>query len=369
MAPRLLFVALLGLMSVAAEYQTKNFNVSAPTPALAKAFGDKAEYWREKKAQEWLGQEMPTWGRKCPLVVKVTMQGSGGATSFAFDRGRILSIEMNIEGTVERMLESVLPHEVTHTVFAYNFRQPVPRWADEGGSVLSEDDLERGRHDKLVREIINSQSRRIPLRRLFALTQYPPDVMVLYAEGFSVTSFLVGKKSDLGHTESRKAFLAFVGDGMRRGWDEACRSHYGYQSVEQLEGAWLKNLSDTRGGKMTADMLAGGRRPEGTTVSTPTASNPKVTLTAMGVTRTTLPPAMPRLGKPEPVYRGVPAEEPPARPVAKTPDRFAPANEDVWANPTAAPPSTFPSPPTTRPAVRLGAPVAPGAGWSRPTGG
>ena len=41
---------------------------------------------------------------------------------------------------MERMLHSVLPHEMTHTVFAHHFRYPVPRWADEGGSVLSEDD-------------------------------------------------------------------------------------------------------------------------------------------------------------------------------------------------------------------------------------
>ncbi len=50
---------------------------------------------------------------------------------------------MNIEGPLDRLLSSVLPHEITHTVFAHYFRTPVPRWADEGGSVLSEDDLER----------------------------------------------------------------------------------------------------------------------------------------------------------------------------------------------------------------------------------
>src|SRR5262249_56886909 len=102
----------------------------------------------------------------------------------------------------------VLPHEVTHTVLAHSFRPPVPRWADEGGSVLSEDDQERQRHDMLVRQILNTPGRAIPLRRLFALTQYPRDVMVLYAEGYSVTNFLVSRSS-------RPPFLTFLAHGMR----------------------------------------------------------------------------------------------------------------------------------------------------------
>src|SRR6516162_2861272 len=154
---------------------------------------------------------MRPWGQPCPLRVTVTMNGSGGATTFAFDRGAILSIDMHIEGKADRLVASVLPHEVTHTVFAYYYREPVPRWADEGGSVLSEDDLERSRHDRLVREILNTPGRMIPLRRLFTLTQYPRDVMVLYAEGYSVTNYLVS-------ISSRSAFLAFLAHGMRGDW-------------------------------------------------------------------------------------------------------------------------------------------------------
>src|SRR5207248_2922395 len=139
-------------------------------------------------------REMPPWSQPCPLKATVTMGGSGGATSFAFDNGQVLGQRMHIEGTLDRLLASVLPHEVTHTVFAFHFRQPVPRWADEGGSVLSEDEQERRRHDLLVRRIIND-GRLIPLRRLFALREYPSDVMALYAEGFSVSEFLVSRSS------------------------------------------------------------------------------------------------------------------------------------------------------------------------------
>src|SRR5207248_5452584 len=139
--------------------------------------------------------------------VKVTLGGAGGATSFIFDQGRVLGQRMEIEGGLDRLLASVLPHEVTHTVFAFHFRTPVPRWADEGGSVLSEDELEKSRHDQLVRQILN-QGRAIPLRRLFALTEYPREVMALYAEGYSVSSFLVA-------ASNRPVFLRFVAHGMQ----------------------------------------------------------------------------------------------------------------------------------------------------------
>jgi hypothetical protein len=241
MTRRLLnLIPLLGafLSLGAGSYRTPNFVVEAATPAIAKQVGDYAEHYRREKAMLWLGREMPQWPEPCPLRVTVTPGGSGGATSFAFDRGQVLGQNMHIEGTLERLLASVLPHEVTHTVFAFHFRQPVPRWADEGGSVLSEDEVERKRHDQLVRNILNNR-RAMPLRRLLSLRDYPQDVMVLYAQGFSVCDFLVGKSS-------RPAFLNFVADGMSKGWDLAARTHYGFQNVEDLEQAWLQHLRDTK---------------------------------------------------------------------------------------------------------------------------
>lgn len=286
--PWMVLIALAALSSLGAQSRTTNFIVDAPDQRFAERVGQWAEYYRKEKALQWLGVEMPNWPRPIPLRVTVSNKGSGGATSFVFDNGRILSIQMEIEGSMDRLIASVLPHEVTHTVLAYRFKQPVPRWADEGGSVLSEDDQERVRHDQLVRQILNTPGRAIPLRRLFALKEYPRDVMVLYAEGFSVTSFLVGKSN-------RRAFLDFVGDGMRSGWDQAVSRHYGFSNVEALEQAWIAQLRDTkRQGEATlakADVPAPAARP---------------TLSARAVVRQTLPPATPvMLGTPRGVFRGV----------------------------------------------------------------
>jgi hypothetical protein len=239
MRRRSLVLILLGAWaSMGAQFRTTNFVVYAPTPQVAQQIGQYAEQYRREKALLWLGREMPPWPQPCPLHVQVSMEGPSGATSFHFGQGQVLSMKMEIQGPLDRLLASVLPHEITHTVFAHHFRQPVPRWADEGGSVLSEDEVERDRHDKLTRSILN-QGRQIPLRSLLSLREYPREVVCLYAEGFSLSDYLV-KRSD------RRTFLAFIGHGMQLGWDSAAQSFYGHARVEDLEAAWLKHLRDTK---------------------------------------------------------------------------------------------------------------------------
>jgi len=222
----------------AAEFVTANFVVTAQNQQIAKKVGEYAERWRREKAMEWLGREMPNWGMKCPLRVTVTPSGSSGETTFAFDNGAILEQRMEVSGSLERILDSVLPHEVTHTVFAYRFRQPLPRWADEGGSVLSEDDHERQKHDDLIRRFLAKGNQAYRLRTLMTMMKYPntgEDVITLYAEGYSVVRFLVD-------SSSKPAFLEFLADGIQpqMGWDRALQKHYGLKNIEQLEQAWLK---------------------------------------------------------------------------------------------------------------------------------
>jgi hypothetical protein len=236
----LVFVLFGVLASMGASYPTPNFIVEAPTPAIAQQIGQAAEVYRRQKAMEWLGYEMPPWPERCPIHVRVTINGPSGATQFTFDRGQVRGQCMHIDGPLDRLVNSVLPHEITHTVFAFYFRSPVPRWADEGGSVLSEDETERNRHDKLVREVLNTPGRAIPLRRLFSLRDYPGDVMALYAEGFSVANYLVS-------VSNRQTFLGFVAQGMSpSGWDSAVRTYYRLNRIEDLEEAWRAYLLSTK---------------------------------------------------------------------------------------------------------------------------
>lgn len=272
------FVLLLASFASAATYRTTNFVVDAPTAAMARKFGEAAEYYRQVKAREWLGQEMPNWQRPCPLRVEIAPDGPSGATTFDFNQNPIYQY-MQIRGREDRLLNSVLPHEITHTVFAHYFRQPVPRWADEGGAVLSEDDIERQRHDQLCRQLLNA-GKAHKLWHLFNLKDYPNDVMVVYAEGFSIVRFLVDQSD-------RQAFLKFVAHGMRHGWDNAVQAHYGYKNVNDLEAAWINSLRKPRASAAVASTNRGMNE-----------RNTAADLAGRSTLRSSAPPAQPDLGHP-----------------------------------------------------------------------
>jgi hypothetical protein len=306
-----LLFALLGLPGTAsaANFSTTNFVVSAPDEQLARRFGEMAEFYRREKAMEWLGQEMPAWPRRCPLRVEINGSGAGGATTFNFgtDAGRSVVTErkMEIRGDVKQLLNSVLPHEITHTVLAEHFGRPVPRWADEGGSVLSENDEERYSHDIRCRDLLNG-GRGIRLRVLFRMTEYPRDMIVLYAQGYSITAYLVERGG--GGLDGRQKLLRFLGEGMNgntpAAWDGAAQRVYGAESIDTLETKWLDSL----------------RTPPSRVAAR--GAVPGATLASAGGTRTDVrtsaPPAVPLLEPPVKAVRGATPNDEPARPAFPT---------------------------------------------------
>ena len=136
-------------------------------------------------------------------------------TSFGFGANGVSDQTMTVEGRLDRILASALPHEVTHTIFAAYFGGPMPRWADEGASLLSEDLRERQRHDQIAVDLLARRGN-FPLARLFQIEEYPKDLMGFYGQGYSISRFLI----EMG---GRPRFLAFVKDGSRTGWDAATR--------------------------------------------------------------------------------------------------------------------------------------------------
>jgi hypothetical protein len=219
--------------ALAAGYKTKNFTVSAPTPQLAKEIGDRAEACRRELAILWLGQELPPWAKPCPIHAKVAPKmGAGGATSFVFDRGEVFGWKMNIQGSRERILDSVVPHEVTHTVFASYFRRPLPRWADEGACTTVEHRSEVAKQERMLVEFLKT-GRGIAFSEMFAMKDYPADVMPLYSQGHSLAQWLIENRG-------RKAFLEFLADGMQdENWPRAVEHHYGFTGLYAMQKAWL----------------------------------------------------------------------------------------------------------------------------------
>lgn len=222
------------LVSLGATYKTQNFIVTAPNAEFAEQVGQAAEIYRRDLALEWTGREMPRWSAPCPIHVTVGTMGAGGATTFNFERGEVYGWKMNIQGSEERILDSVLPHEINHTIFACYFRRPLPRWADEGAASLIEHESERMRLRKLHDQAMSTR-RKIPLRKLLEMKEYPSDqqqVLTLYAEGHSLAEYLIAKSS-------KAAYLKFLNDAHhQRSWDKALKAHFGYARVEQLEAEW-----------------------------------------------------------------------------------------------------------------------------------
>ena len=215
------------------SYRTQNFLVQASSPQFARQVGDAAEKFRKDLAVSWLGEELPPWPAPCPIRVQDGPQlGAGGATEYTPTPQGVRDFRMNIQGSQMRILDSVLPHEVTHTILATHFRQPLPRWADEGACTTVEHPSEKARHQQMLREFLMNR-RGIPMNLMFQMREYPQDILPLYAQGYSVSRFLIAQGG-------RRKFVDFVGevlDGSQ--WTHAVRRNYGYESLAELQELWL----------------------------------------------------------------------------------------------------------------------------------
>ncbi|MDG1896971.1 MAG: hypothetical protein P8J37_18850 [Fuerstiella sp.] len=235
-APILRFslIVLSLFVSTGATFQTRNFVVTAPTAAIAEQVGKAAETYRRDLATFWLGEALPNWHRPCKLRVRPGALGAGGQTTFQFVGTEVINWNMYVQGSMERILDSVLPHEVNHTIFASHFRRPLPRWADEGAATLFEDRSEQMKQLSLLNQVIDSDREFISLRNLLTMKEYPRGyrpMLILYAEGYALVDFLVQQGG-------RGKYLKFLVDGERMGWTEAIKSNYHHGGVDSLQKNW-----------------------------------------------------------------------------------------------------------------------------------
>ncbi|MFN0197790.1 MAG: hypothetical protein ACKVT0_13680 [Planctomycetaceae bacterium] len=221
------------LPAEAATHRSRNFIVHASSAEIAQQVADAAEVYRRELSLEWLGREFKPWSQPCPITVRVGSMGAGGSTTFTFDRGEVFNWNMRIQGSLERILDSVLPHEISHTIFATHFRRPLPRWADEGAATLVEHESERRRQSLLAQQLLNDETR-IPLQTLLGIKEYPQEmqkVLMLYAEGYTLSNFLVQRGG-------KRRFITFLADAHESSWDRALQRHYDYKTIASLENEW-----------------------------------------------------------------------------------------------------------------------------------
>jgi hypothetical protein len=235
---------------------------------MARVIASEAEYHRRTLALKWLGRDLPTWSKPCVIHFTQGLGGNSGMSTFTFAKAKdgepsLASAEMHLRGDFMHALTTELPHEVTHTVLASYFAKPLPRWADEGISLLAESEDEQATFDARAREVLN-QGRGVRLKVLLPKTEYPRDVMVLYTQGHSLARFLVSKSApngvpvlkDLPHVgklfqtagaDGHRRLIAFVHLGVQtntaESWGKAANTVYGFKTLDELEEAWLAWLA------------------------------------------------------------------------------------------------------------------------------
>ncbi len=250
--------------SLGASARTDNFIVSTASPGLPADFAaqvaKEAERLRRDLAMHWLGQELPRWPQPCPIVVyagpRIPAEGATTYTPIPARPGQrptVTDFHMEVRGTPQRVLDSVLPHEITHTVLATHFGQALPRWADEGACTTVEHPEERVRHETLLRQFLSTR-RGIAMNVMFRMREYPPEMLTLYAQGYSVSRFLISQGG-------QQKFIKFLEDYFRmQSWTHSVREHYGYESLADLQEHWLNWVREGSPDEISVAHLASANR-------------------------------------------------------------------------------------------------------------
>lgn len=156
-----------------------------------------------------------------PVNVTCTQVGqveASGETSFYLVMGdggetHVVDFRSTLQGSKERILDSVIPHEMQHVLNALYARESIPRWADEGIAGLTEDESEIKRQYLTLMNMINTNHGKLPysLSYLMSIMEYPDNknqMMALYAEGTMLTQFLRSRmQARLGVQDNKKTVL------------------------------------------------------------------------------------------------------------------------------------------------------------------
>jgi hypothetical protein len=223
--------------------RSKNFYVISQS-GNAKMYAAALENARYKNAMDWMGKPLPDWNK--PVVVKINenpnMPDSGGATALDFNPlgGKPLGYSMSVVGPRNSLLYSTIPHEVMHIVTAENFGKPIPMFITEGISTTAETVKDKAKHMNMLSEFLK-QGRWYDFDTLSRMQDYPKDYMPLYAEGHSITEYLIQQGG--GGTEGRKKLFAAISYANNHGWNAAMKQYYGANSLSDIQKKWLQSIS------------------------------------------------------------------------------------------------------------------------------
>ncbi len=159
--------------SLSGRMRSTNFIVGAPTRSSRKPSPKKpnasAASWRSNGS----AARFPSGTLLARSPCKTATTSARRSHELQLRPGRSLRLEDGHPGgSRERVLDSVLPHEVNHTIFATYFRRPLPRWADEGACTTVEHFSERQKQQTLLIKFLKTE-RGIPFSSMFVMKEYP----------------------------------------------------------------------------------------------------------------------------------------------------------------------------------------------------
>ena len=230
-------------------FVTPSFRIFHNDEALARKAASRAEAARRAAGKLWTGTE-PTapWSPKCDLYLYPTAElfaaqtlqpaESPGFSTAGLEGGRVTARMVKLRADYPKMLDAVLPHEVTHIVLADLFpMKQIPRWADEGMSVLSEPATEQALR---VRDLAGPIRTDILFRLdVLMAADYPSGAhwALYYAQSVSLTRYLVGQGTP-------QQFVKFVRGSQEQGIEVALRAVYRIESIAELERRWKSHARD-----------------------------------------------------------------------------------------------------------------------------
>lgn len=252
------------LSSVGTPYTTDNFVITAETAeaaAMLPTLAIDAERYRRDLAIAWLGAALPKWKTRVPISITVAPYLEvGGYTSYSPIPGQEpQNWTMVIQGTQELISSAVLKHEIMHTILATHYQQTPPRWFDEGVAMFVEVESERAKFRNILDQAMRL-NRAFTFPEMFLMTEYPKDILPLYAEGLSLVEYIqehsptLFQKINRPGVNPRLYAVSFIGAAMRDistralisdqdrhvAWSKWLKSYYAYPGMTELQTEWIQ---------------------------------------------------------------------------------------------------------------------------------
>lgn len=225
-------IAIACALLLAASAAANNFqSYQRQNEELTKQILNHAERCYLEIGRAWFGRDLPPLPEKCTITYTIGRAGlSSGETVWA--RPGMQDIQMRVNGSYERLMIDTIPHEVTHLVLRMGLGHELPRWMDEGACTSTESDSFITWHENKLIEYLR-ENRIPPLNVTLAMTQYPEDALPFYSQSVSLCRFLIGSH---GHEKFLDLARTFRANGS---WTLSFRELYGYESLPQLQDAWM----------------------------------------------------------------------------------------------------------------------------------